>query len=113
MSCHCSYGYEEGEPCDVWREGQVQRSRKPHRCCECGDVIPAGSRYCYAFSVYDGMPNTFRRCASCATLAELYAELNKSCPLWGGLSEACEYSEPPIDWREWRQKAKSLDGVTP
>jgi len=104
MSCVCSYGYDEGDyDCTFWRERSIGKTRKEHKCYECGDTIPVGSRCCTAFSITSEHGSTMYRCLTCAVLAELIAELNKSCPLWGGLRETCEDNE--IDWYEWRAKA--------
>lgn len=88
-TCGCSggYGYESDEYATVWREGRIGATRTPHRCCECGDTIPVGARCCQAASLYDGAWSTMYHCVPCAVLAEYVAEVLKSCPLWGGLSE--------------------------
>lgn len=111
MGCACRYGYED---CDeysaIWRESRVAKTRKPHRCYECGDAIPAGSSCCAAFWAggSSGGPVTAYRCFACAALAELVAEINKACPLWGGLRESAQYT-PGVDWDEWRARMKAFD----
>lgn len=88
--CGCAvYGYKDAdEYCILWREGTVSATRTEHRCVECDEVIPAGSRCCYAASLYDGKWGTMYRCLSCATLAEYVAETKKACPLWGHLGDS-------------------------
>lgn len=110
--CHCQYGYDpedcdQGDPCQVWSEGRVKRTRKPHRCCECNDAIPPGSACCYASHLCDGEWETEYRCVSCSTLVELVAELNKACPQWGGLDDAAEAAG--VSFSEWQEKARRLE----
>lgn len=88
MTCGCSGRYEDvGEYATVWREGRINRTKKEHRCCECGVIIPAGERCCFASSLYDGRWETQRRCLKCSFLAEAIATTTGVCPLWGGLHE--------------------------
>ena len=105
MSCGCQFAYAEAdEYAEAWREGRVQRSRKPHHCGECGDEIPVGSRYCFAVGIFDNRAVTYVRCVACSGLAELLAMKHEVCPLWGGLSDFCD--EVGFDWFEWRDKLK-------
>lgn len=105
-TCGCNYGYDgdyDLDPADIWEEGRVQKSRKPHRCSECGDPIPPGSRYCYARMLAEGEWTSFARCLTCAALAELYATTTKTCPVWGWLKDSVE--DAGIDWHDFRRKA--------
>lgn len=87
MSCGCSGQYECDEYADVWREGRTSKTKKEHRCCECGATIPVGERCCFASSLYDGQWSTQRRCLTCSFLAEAISTTTGVCPLWGGLLE--------------------------
>lgn len=91
MSCPCAY---EPEDCDeastIWRERPLERrTRKNHRCEECGDQIPKGSLHgiCVVDSLYDGLWDRMYRCASCSTYAEYISAAAKLCPPWGHLSD--------------------------
>lgn len=108
-ACQCSYGYEDSDDgyAEFARVRRVARTRKDHQCLECGAVIPSGSHCCNAFWVGGGEVCNAYRCPTCAALAELVAEINKACPLWGGLRDSCDYTDG-VDWYEWHQKAKSL-----
>ena len=107
-TCACQYGYEESDSyASVWREASVAHARKAHTCCECGDEIPPGSACCYAFCVADGEAMTYYRCVSCATLAELVANINEACPLWGGLRDSADLAD--VDWAAWQEKNRLLD----
>ena len=93
MSCGCGSNYPDdgdGDYCDIWEEGRVQKSRKAFTCYECGDKIPAGSRYCWAKNLYDGLWTTYRRCLSCSALAELVTMESGYCPLWGDLHSTAQ-----------------------
>lgn len=100
-SCGCALRYEEcDEQAAVWSEARVGATRTEHKCCECGDPIPSGSRCCRASGLYEGKWSTWYRCVTCATLAEYVAAENKECPLWGCLSESCEYAG--VSWHVFR-----------
>lgn len=105
-NCGCpgTMGYDPD--CDEYatlaREGRVAQSRKPHHCCECGGLIPVGSRCCFATMLYDGSWDTMYRCLACATLAEMVATKLKFCPLWGCLSETCDEAE--VNWHDWHAR---------
>jgi len=120
MSCSCSYSYEnhdEDSDIVIWQESRVLRTRKEHRCYECSDVIPAGSRCCKATCLYEGSWWTAYRCVSCATYAEYISMETETCPLWGHLHDFVtdnefnylrpEGEELPtlFEWRERERRA--------
>jgi hypothetical protein len=37
----------------VFREGKIKKTRKPHRCCGCGRIIPVGKTVRYQVNTYD------------------------------------------------------------
>ena len=89
MSANCGCGGRylpgDGEAADVWREGRVAAARKEHACIECQRPIRRGERFCFASGLADGEWFTLRRCATCATIAELVALKLDACPQWGDL----------------------------
>lgn len=97
MSCSCAY---ETETCDetatLWVETNVRKTRKEHRCFECGDLIPIGSRCCKASCLFDGSWDVMYRCVSCAIYAEYISMAAKMCPLWGHLRDFV--SDNDLNW---------------
>lgn len=53
----------------VWKV-QAVRSRKEHRCTECGRVIEQGELHEYVWGVWDGDPNHIRTCAECTEVRD-------------------------------------------
>jgi len=49
-------------------------ARKPHRCELCRRVIDPGEKYNRQSSVYDGRAYTFKSCAHCIALIDLYPD---------------------------------------
>jgi hypothetical protein len=92
MSCSCAYEVEGDcdEIATVWEESRIQATKKEHRCYECCDVIPQGSRCCKAVGLYDGRWLTMYRCLSCATYCEYVSLAAELCPLWGHLHDFVE-----------------------
>jgi hypothetical protein len=102
-TCGCHLGYEDCDSALLWSEGRVTATKKPHKCYECHDEIPAGSRCCKAswMQARGERWTTAYRCATCAALAEYVALTNGACPLWGGLSESCDGAG--VDWGWFRR----------
>lgn len=61
------------------------RARKPHRCDECGRVIPAGAVYVRHRGVCDGSPYSMPECLRCERIRDLIYQRE--------LSEGCRPSE--------------------
>jgi len=63
----------------------IRKARKPHACCECGEVIAVEKLYEEASGIdHDGYPFRFRTCLYCVAIRKHY------CPrgwLWGFLAE--------------------------
>jgi len=51
----------------------VRRAKKPHVCCECREVIPAGTKYEYVSGIWDGRPESHKTCLSCAEIRDHFA----------------------------------------
>ena len=113
MSCSCRFGYEgcyDGPSIDLWREGRVLRTRKEHRCCECSETIPRGSRACYVTSLQEGSWWTSYRCVSCSIYSEMISEMAELCPLWGHLGDFVTDNDLHLDGlptlREWQSQTR-------
>lgn len=50
----------------------LKKARKNHKCCECGEIIPAGNQYQYISGKWDGDFLTFKTCATCAAIRSDY-----------------------------------------
>ncbi len=56
---------------------KIRRSRKEHKCCECKQVIKVGSEYEYCSGIWEGQPDSFKTCASCADVRDHYISEHK------------------------------------
>lgn len=76
----------------------VKKSRVKHKCFECGEIIPPGSKYRTIAGVWEGM---FDRMSQCHLCARIWQDLvdNGFCPDFGGLWEYVyeEFEEPDDD----------------
>ena len=59
------------EPADVWNQ-RVIRSRKEHKCEECGDAIAKGKIYERTSMLFEGRWSTHITCARCANIRDEY-----------------------------------------
>ena len=98
ISCDCSVDVDcEGRAwCSVVK---IRKSRKTHKCEECGDPIVPGQRYEYASGIWDGRPDSHRTCLTCVAIRDRY------CPggyYYGELAQQIEdclgfdYREVPV-----------------
>ena len=55
-------------------------ARKSYRCCECGGVIPKGTRHIRFSGVWDGEWKNYRTCQSCAAIRDYVASLSEDHP---------------------------------
>ncbi len=69
MTDNCVHVDDDGDPFDFVQE-DLRHSRKPWKCCECGDDIPVGSLYQHVHGLYDGQWDDYRTCARCVNVAE-------------------------------------------
>lgn len=49
------------------------RARKEHRCCECGRLIPPGTRYVRTWGIWDD-PDEFKQHIECRELLEYISD---------------------------------------
>jgi hypothetical protein len=72
----------------VFQEDE-RTARKAHECCECAEIIPAGSVYRYSHGVWDGEGRNYKTCARCAKVRDLAHRRIKEAdegPFFGGLA---------------------------
>lgn len=67
MQCCPLSGNSDGDTREC-STSTVRTARKDHRCYECHEVIPKGSRYEYASGIWDGSPSAFKTCLSCVEI---------------------------------------------
>jgi hypothetical protein len=77
----CSYNY-------------TRVARKEHHCCECDEVIAKGQRYEYYSGIWDGRPDAFKTCLSCAEIRDHFVDQcddpYENRPVFGGLWSSIE-----------------------
>ena len=61
-----------GEGNAFYTESIIGRSRKPHRCCECGETIPVGGSYLRAAGKGEGEVFTTSTCLPCAEIRRAF-----------------------------------------
>ncbi len=67
-----------------------RKATKRHQCCECAQTIYEGQTYLYISGIWDGTPDSFKQCSSCASVfdaAVSFATEADEEPLIGGLHE--------------------------
>jgi hypothetical protein len=66
------------------------RAAKEHKCCECGKVIPKGSKHLYARGKYEGDFWTERQCMYCRDFCmEIRDKVNEGVCLPFGMLHEC------------------------
>lgn len=69
----------------------VRKARKAHRCYECDVIIQRGDLHVVISGVWDGGPESFDYCDSCATIERLaWSALPGFCYTFGSLHECVE-----------------------
>lgn len=51
----------------------IRKARKPHKCYECGDAIPAGSKYEYYSGIWEREPFSHKTCLLCVEIRDHFA----------------------------------------
>lgn len=51
-----------------------RKARIPHQCCECGGTIQPQEQYLYISGIWEGEPESYKRCLDCV---ELIKSINK------------------------------------
>ena len=70
-------------PAQAYRE-ITRRARKDHKCCECGNMIPALDYYRYSSGIWDNRGESFKTCWSCVAFRNRDRRLNAG---WRGYDE--------------------------
>lgn len=102
--CYCSDEYPE------FANTAVVKARKPHRCEECGEIIPIGERYERTAGKFEGQMFTTCVCVGCAAWGHAFAQVTRlvcGCSgwilgeMWNGIAEfAREHLGFDPDWEE-------------
>ena len=71
MECSCTIDAEYDEGPDCYQEA-MRKTRKTHKCCECGEVIQIGEKYESISGIWDGDPHTYKTCMDCKSLRGVF-----------------------------------------
>lgn len=71
-SCDVCIGTDEDFQTQFYVESKP-RARKPVKCCECGVLVPIGTRYLKTSGKWDGEFMTFRQCFPCGEIQRVFA----------------------------------------
>ena len=72
MQCCPLTGNDDGESASVYH-ANTRTARKPHRCTECREVIPAGAKYEHTSGCWDYSWSTYKTCLSCVEIRNHFA----------------------------------------
>ena len=128
----CIDGDEDGDSPRFHRVEHLT-SRKTHRCCECGDVIPIGARYERVTGKWEDAIDVFKTCAACedvrnnlccdgwtytqlwenAQNSGIFERLTTGC--LDQLATAAGKAKLLAAWRDWKfdEQPTSVDTVDP
>ena len=56
--------YYTDDYCEFWRV-EYPKAKKPHRCCECGELIEVGEVYERIRYIFEGDPGVDKQCRRC------------------------------------------------
>ena len=106
MDCSCEC--YDGEAPSVFKQ-RIVTARKPHKCCECKDVIPKGTKYERITGLWDGKWDEFKMCIGCSRIREHICP----CAEFGALNEYVieVYNMPLVgnEWEEWVNETEKED----
>jgi len=98
----------DGGDCGVdFFESKIVKAAKPHKCCECGDEIPVGTKHEYAKGRWEGDWSTFRSCLSCVEIRDHFACGN------GWLYECVWEDIEQNFFPDMKAGGKCMDGLSP
>lgn len=60
---------DNGDRPEFWSEKTIRKSRKDHKCGECGRIIAIGEPYWYGFGKQDGYTYDAKTCQHCRIIA--------------------------------------------
>ena len=55
---------------------KVRKAKKTHKCCECRQQINPGDEYRYSSGIWDGEPQSFKQCLTCAEIFDVALDIN-------------------------------------
>lgn len=61
---------DDGDRPEFWSEKSIRKSRKEHKCEECGRAIAVGEPCWYGFGKQDGYTYSSRTCTHCRVIAD-------------------------------------------
>jgi hypothetical protein len=70
IGCSCDFGID----CEFYHFS-IQRARKTHKCCECGDTINPGEKYECVTCKGDGHLDRFKTCMPWSAVEKIEKEL--------------------------------------
>lgn len=89
--CGVCIGSDDGDP-SVFHTEEIRKARKPHKCCECGDVIPKGASYEHVVGKWYDSIDTYRTCLPCREIRRaLCCDGWTYSMLWEDAQEAFEH----------------------
>ena len=68
----CALSADHGDHASVFNERTVT-ARKDHRCSECGDVIPKGTKHEHVTGCWEGRWERFRTCLLCVEIRDHFS----------------------------------------
>ncbi|MFW2369106.1 MAG: hypothetical protein ACN4GW_22035 [Desulforhopalus sp.] len=94
MSCSCEI--DVGHDCGPEVSTVTHpKARKSHNCCECHRVITKGETYELVKALSEGLWDTFKTCADCASVRDaLFCQWYYE-QMWDDVSETYAGGEPP------------------
>lgn len=110
--CYC----DDGDHPETYRHGEVAKSRKEYRCCECSKRLPVGSAFQFFWGVWSGEAATYRTCFDCVAFKN-WCEAHVPCICWNSfgsmiddaLETMREYDDDcPGLYAETQEKVKAL-----
>ncbi len=70
--CDVCIGVDSLEDTFEWSETQTRTARKPHKCCECGNVIAKGQKYEHVVWKFEGEFGKYDTCALCVEIRTVF-----------------------------------------
>lgn len=73
MLCCPLSSYDDGDGSAECYDQRIVTAKKLHKCTECGEDIPSGSRYEYTKGLWEGSWSVFKTCLSCREIRDHFA----------------------------------------
>lgn len=103
------YNYDAESP-SVWRNTDVARARKPHRCDACGATIERGASYRSHVAIFDGATSTSKACAECVAVIDAFGEEHHALLCAGTIEDALHrcVEEQDDGWERWAEALRVI-----